>query len=375
MASATPAGHGQPDKLAAATLEMAVKSVDVFIPCYNYGRYLRQCVDSVLRQTGCQVRVLIIDNASTDNSLEVAHSIARTDGRVDVLAHEKNKGHIATYNDGIAWAGADYMLLLSADDLLAPMALSRAVAFMEQNPNVGFVHGRALRFTDERAISRELHQPPPTDELLQARILPGWEFIQGLCSQPINPVETPTVVVRTALQKRLGGYLPQLPHAGDLEMWLRLAAHADVGEIGALQAFTRLHGKNMRLVYEADSMIQDYRQRHLAFEMFFSSQSAALERAEELASCARRKLAEEILWAAARAFEQGSSRRNVGRLMQEASAIFPSISSNLLWWKVWARRALGYHGWHVLALILQESKRRWPDHPLKRRGRDRIDAC
>lgn len=352
-----------------------MKSVDVFIPCYNYGRYLRQCVDSVLRQTGCQVRVLIIDDASTDNSLEVAHSIARTDGRVDVLAHEKNKGHIATYNDGMAWAGADYMLLLSADDLLAPMALSRAVAFMEQNPNVGFVHGRALRFTDEGAISRELHQPPPTDESLQARILPGWEFIQGLCLQPINPVETPTVVVRTALQKRLGGYLPQLPHAGDLEMWLRLAAHADVGEIGALQAFTRLHGKNMRLIYEADSMIQDYRQRHLAFEMFFSSQSAALERAEELASCARRKLAEEILWAAARAFEQGSSRRNVGRLMQEAGAIFPSISSNLLWWKVLARRALGYHGWHVLASILQASTRRWPGHPLKRRGRDRIDAC
>ena len=375
MANSAPANHAQPETLGAATLETVVRSVDVFIPCHNYGRYLRQCADSVLRQTGCHVRVLIIDDASTDNSLEVAHSIAMTDGRVDVLVHEKNKGHIATYNAGIAWADADYMLLLSADDLLAPMALSRAVALMEQNPTVGFVHGRALRFTDEMAISRELRQSPPADEPLQAKILPGREFIQGLCSHPINPVETPTVVVRTALQKRLGGYLPQLPHAGDLEMWLRLAAHADVGEIGALQAFTRLHGKNMRLTYEADNMIQDYRQRHLAFELFFSSQSSVLERAEELASCARRKLAEEILWAAARAFEQGSSRQDVGRLVHEARAIFPSISSNLLWWKVSARRVLGRHCWNVLAPIFHAPKRRWPGHPLKQRGRDRTDAC
>src|SRR5262245_30918874 len=123
-------------------------SVDVLIPCYNYGRYLERCVDSALSQDGVQVRVLIVDDTSTDGSLEEARRLAARDSRVSVLAHPVNKGHIATFNDGIAWASAPYMVLVSADDLLAPLALSRSVALMEAKPEVGFVFGQLCQFDD-----------------------------------------------------------------------------------------------------------------------------------------------------------------------------------------------------------------------------------
>ena len=104
--------------------EGTLARIDVFIPCYNYGRFLYQCVNSVLGQAGVDVRVLVIDDASSDNTAEVAAALAREDPRVTVIRHSTNKGHIDTYNEGIEWASADYMLLLSADDYLLPGALA-----------------------------------------------------------------------------------------------------------------------------------------------------------------------------------------------------------------------------------------------------------
>src|SRR5262245_9653241 len=93
-----------------------MSSVDVIVPCYRYGHFLRECVESVLTQSHKHVRVLILDDASPDNTSEIGAELAREDPRVGLVRHQFNKGHIATYNEGIDWVSADYMLLLSADD-------------------------------------------------------------------------------------------------------------------------------------------------------------------------------------------------------------------------------------------------------------------
>ena len=73
---------------------------------------------------GVDVRVLIIDDASTDDTPQVGQTLASTDSRVQFRRHDANKGHIATYNEGLlGWAAARYSLLLSADDALVPGAL------------------------------------------------------------------------------------------------------------------------------------------------------------------------------------------------------------------------------------------------------------
>src|SRR5262245_2149715 len=109
-------------------------TVDVVIPCYNYGHFLPQCVDSVLSQPGVDVRVLVIDDKSTDDSAEVARRLADEDERIEVRVHETNQRHIATYNEGLlGWAAADYTVLLSADDLLVPGSLGRAARVMDAN--------------------------------------------------------------------------------------------------------------------------------------------------------------------------------------------------------------------------------------------------
>src|SRR3954453_21056063 len=124
-------------------------TVSVVIPCYKYGRYLPDCVRSVLDQEGVDARVLIIDDASPDDSAEVALRLAAEDERVEARIHEVNRGHIATYNEGLLeWADGDYSVLLSADDLLTPGSLARAAAVLTEHPDVGFVYGHALKWTD-----------------------------------------------------------------------------------------------------------------------------------------------------------------------------------------------------------------------------------
>lgn len=315
-------------------------SIDVIVPCYNYGRFLRSCIDSVLGQFGFEIRVLIIDDASTDESLAVARSLAAEDSRIQVLAHEKNRGHIATYNEGIDWLIADYMLLLSSDDMLAPGAFARAITMMEADRTIGFVHGTAIRFAVEADIE------PAADQMTRAdaaapTVEAGLTFIRRLCALPTNTVETATAIVRTGLQKRVGGYRPELPHTGDMEMWLRLAAQAKVGFVPTVQAFTRIHAKNMRHSYSANRDLEDFRQRRLAFQMFFATDGRNLSERIELEARAYRSLAEQILWTAARAFDEGAPLGTVAQLTKDARDVCPAITKTALWWKVSARRLTG----------------------------------
>src|SRR5687768_2018774 len=120
--------------------------VDVIVPCYNYGRFLEGCVESALRQQDVDVRVLIIDDASPDDTEGVGRQLADRDARVTYRRHAVNQGHIATYNEGLLeWADGDYALVLSADDMLTPGALARAARVMDAHPDVGMTYGDCIR--------------------------------------------------------------------------------------------------------------------------------------------------------------------------------------------------------------------------------------
>lgn len=213
-----------------------MSGIDVIVPCYNYGRYLRECVDSVLSQAVDDLRVLVIDDASEDDTPAVCADLAARDRRVEILRHASNHGHIATYNEGIELARRDYMLLLSADDFLMPGALARAIAVLDARPDVGLVHGRWYMHHDG-------DRPPTPDDSADVEFPESGALIEFLAVA--NMVGTATAVVRTTVQKSLGGYYPHLHHAGDLDMWVRFAVHGQVAYIPTMQAAYRRHETNM----------------------------------------------------------------------------------------------------------------------------------
>jgi glycosyltransferase involved in cell wall biosynthesis len=326
-----------------------LSSIDVIVPCYRYGRFLRECVESVLAQSLQSVRILIIDDASPDNTAEVAAELVKDDSRVNFLRHSKNKGHIETYNEGIEWASGDYLLLLSADDYLLPGALGRAADLMDAHPEVGFTFGRAI---DLKGIAQEKESiaNSAVESVISgggSAVLRGEAFF-GLIEafRSVNIVRTPTAIVRTDLQKRLGGYRRELPHSGDLEMWLRFAAHASVGVLAAYQAAYRFHGDNMqRAYYRSD--LPDLVQRKAAFDYIFESGSVTLENGHQLHRRLLTPLAHEAIACANRAFNEGDSEL-ARQLSMFAAEVNPEIRKTASWARFRCKQRIGVKVWRAV---------------------------
>jgi glycosyltransferase involved in cell wall biosynthesis len=255
--------------------------LDIVVPCYNYGRFLNACVTSILEQSVQDLRILIIDDASRDDSAAVAKTLARSDPRVTAAIHPHNRGHIATYNEGIDWASAEYFLLISADDLLVPGAIERSVKIMDDNPDIVLTHGKDLLWYD--------NQPPPPFIEQSGWTWKRHNLIREICTTGANHVATPTAIVRTSTQKVIGGYREQLPHAGDMEMWLRFAANGSVAKIDAIQAIYRKHANAMSAEYFA-TLALDYEQRRKAFDNFFDEYGDRVTNSAALQSSAVRAM-------------------------------------------------------------------------------------
>lgn len=265
-----------------------MSTVSVIVPCYNYGRFLHECVESVLTQVGVDVEVLVVDDASSDETPEVASRLC-ADSRVTFRRHEENRGHIATYNEGLQWARGDYTLLVSADDVLAPGALARSTVFMDANPGVGLAYGAIVPFRGERA---PVTAPAGTGSW---RVVPGREWLEARCRDGDHRVYSPTALVRTALQHRLGGYSEQLPRSADMEMWLRFAVHAAVARTDAVQAYYRVHGDNMDRTRFASPLVK-LEQTRAAYAAVFQRYAERIPDRERLDAVTRRALARHAVW-------------------------------------------------------------------------------
>lgn len=307
--------------------------VDVIVPCHDYAAFLPACVESVLGQQGVEVRVLILDDASTDDSEAVARALARRDGRVEYRRHAVNRGHIATYNEGLEWIAGDYTLLLSADDLLTPGALGRAARLMDRHPEVGLTYGRAI-MTSEPA-----RHVPRIPDPCKTRVLGGPELVEAFCTWGGNRVPTQTAVVRTSVQRAVGGYRPELPHSGDMEMWLRVAARHAIGVVDADQAYYRIHSSNMHRQYAA-AVLGDLEQYRRTFADYFEREGRALPRAERLLACALRSLGRRALWKASAFLDRGDAP-GCAQLLEFAERISPPVRWEPLWFRVRLKRAAG----------------------------------
>jgi glycosyltransferase involved in cell wall biosynthesis len=312
--------------------------VDVIVPCYNYGDVLEACVNSVLTQHDVDVRVLVMDDASTDTTEEVGSRLA-ADPRVEYRRHAVNRGHIATYNEALALLTGDFCMVLSADDLLTPGALRRATRVLVAHPQVGFAYGPDITFR---------HEPPVATASMATfcthRIMCYFEFLERSCRLGHTPIQAPTVLVRTSLHRAIGDYRLELPHTADTEIWLRMAAHSTVCELHAPQAFRRLHAKNMSLDY---SPVRRLDEQKKAFDIHFDQFRFTHPEIADLRPVMTRTIAEQAFWSAARAFESGDAA-TCRDFLAFAAGICPDIESWIEWRRLRVKRWLGPSVWRRL---------------------------
>jgi GT2 family glycosyltransferase len=319
-------------------------TVSAIIPCYNYGDYLDDCVASVLGQRAVDVRVLIIDDASADLSAAVGAGLAARNPRVEFRRHDCNRGHIATYNEGLRWADGEYVLLISADDLLTPGSLRRAVRVMDAHPEVGFTYGRAVEFqTGDPCLPWS-----PDADRCDYRIDPYREFVARACECGQTGIASPTVLVRNRLHREVGGYLEELPHSGDTELWLRLAARAAVGILDADQAYRRWHRANMTHEY---SPVERLQEQAAAFDRHFATHGVPARDLPPLRHALDRALANSAFWVAYHAFERGDVAlcRTSLRYAVETD---PSVRSRPEWSRLRWKMRVGPLAWSALRPVV-----------------------
>jgi glycosyltransferase involved in cell wall biosynthesis len=273
-------------------------TVTVVIPNFNYARYLPGAVHSALAQRGVSVDIVIVDDASTDDSMEVASELAAADNRVRVLVHEKNAGPVTTFNDGLAVARGEFLVRLDADDLLTPGSLERSVAVAQHFRSVGLVYGHPLHFS---GVTRQPARMEPTTWTLW----PGRTWLTDRCRDGLNVITSPEVLMRKSVVDIVGGQRP-LAHTHDMEMWLRISAFSDVAYIhGADQAWHREHAES--LSHREVDLIQDLLGRRDAFRTLFSGKAKDLSQAKELLRTSLRAIAVHALEEAVRAYSKGAA--------------------------------------------------------------------
>ncbi len=264
--------------------------VDVVVPNYNYGRYLRACVESILSQESVTVRVLIIDNGSTDDSADIARSLA-SDPRVELVLRNENLGTHASFNEGIDWAKADYFLLMFSDDFLVPGALKRATDIMQSDSTIAFSYGRDIPISGNADVPAIPAQPDPTP----FRLHPGRSFIERFCRLGVFQIPGPSIVVRTSVQKSVGHYRPELPHSDDYEIWLRLAMHGPVAELDCIQAGIRTHDTNRSTELRLHQ-VQHILHTAAAANSFFDHEGGSMAGSDALRRLATKGMAGRAYW-------------------------------------------------------------------------------
>jgi len=192
--------------------------VSVVMPVYNMERYVRQAINSVLRQTFKDYEVIIVDDGSTDRSYDICTEF--TDSRIRIIQQE-NRGLPGARNTGVEVSRGQYIAFLDPDDMWLPKKLEKHVAHLDSHPEIGISFSYSA-FINEKGDPTGLYQLPRYEGITQRHLF---------CSNPVGNGSN-AVVRRAALDSsaKMGVGLPEakrpfdeeLQQVEDLELWNRI---------------------------------------------------------------------------------------------------------------------------------------------------------
>jgi glycosyltransferase involved in cell wall biosynthesis len=235
--------------------------VSFVITNYNYGRYVAGAIDSLLAQSMRELEIVVIDDCSTDGSRDILRRYA-DEPRVRLVMHERNRGHIQSYNEGIGLARGEFIGLFDADDLcIRSDAVARQVAVFDAAPDAGLVYS-AHTYIDEDGVTFREFKPWAADYVRDGLVEFGDLAFR-------NYVSHTGTLIRRGAHERLGTYDSTLPHSGDWELWLRIATAYQIGYIAEPLYAYRLHGRNMSVAKHSPRRANQ--QNMLAIERAFDA--------------------------------------------------------------------------------------------------------
>jgi glycosyltransferase involved in cell wall biosynthesis len=179
--------------------------VSISIPCYNYGRFLGEAIESALNQTYRSIEIIVIDDGSTDNTVEIARLYPVK------LITQPNIGAARTFNKCISSSTAEYCLILSADDKIAPTYVEKTMETLLRNPDIAFVYTNMTLFGAENGVC--------LSQEYSLTLLKEKNFING------------SALIRKSAFMQTNGFDPKLSMHEDWDLWLSFAENGFYGKL------------------------------------------------------------------------------------------------------------------------------------------------
>lgn len=204
--------------------------VSIVTPSYNQARFLEETIRSVLEQEYKPIEYIIVDGGSEDGSIEI---IQRYAPHLAWWVSEPDRGQTEAINKGFAHAHGEVFAWLNSDDTYLPNAISEAVAYLLNHPEVGMVYGDANLINERSEVIGKFPARPTN----YRRLRRGYVHIPQQAA-----------FFRASLWHQVGPLDPSFYFAMDYDLWVRIAKISSIRYIPRLWANFRLHGEGKSLV-------------------------------------------------------------------------------------------------------------------------------
>lgn len=182
-----------------------LKKVDIVIPAYNPGAYLKDAIESVLSQTYKDYNLFVIDDCSTEN----IENITRFYPSVNLLKTDKNSGPSAARNLGIKAGSAEFISFLDSDDIMHKEKLEKSISVLEKKPEVGMTCGNYRIVYNRKALLKPFYKNPVK---IDHKLLMRQNF-----------VASGSTTVRRSVLDEVGLFDESLWISEDYDLWVRIS--------------------------------------------------------------------------------------------------------------------------------------------------------
>ncbi|EKQ51106.1 MULTISPECIES: glycosyltransferase [unclassified Clostridium] len=186
--------------------------ISVIMPVYNGEKFLKQSIESILKQSYKDFEFIVIDDGSTDESLSIIQYYMNVDKRITLISRE-NRGLVYSLNEGISLAKAEYIARMDSDDISLANRLEKQVKFLDKNGDVDILAGNVDLFgtIDEEYMRtyKEMFKGFSDKDRNETDLFDGYTICH------------PSVMIRTKVLKSLNGYNSEYKYSEDIELWFR----------------------------------------------------------------------------------------------------------------------------------------------------------
>jgi glycosyltransferase involved in cell wall biosynthesis len=199
--------------------------VSIVIPAYNHAIYLKKCIESALNQTYSNIEIIVVNDASTDNTKELVSSMQKKDSRIRYLENSQNLGICVTEARGCMAARGKFIAILDADTFFYPEKIEKQVNYLTSHPKTGAVFSLCDLFEQEGNPFTDETNPYYSVFLKQNKSRNEWlryffNHGNGLCH--------PSILMRKRLYRKIRGYNAALLQMGDFDLYFQILTHSDI---------------------------------------------------------------------------------------------------------------------------------------------------